>query len=77
MGIGHVTGPVLEDVLECLRSDCSMADLPFEKWADAHGYDSDSRKAYRTWELVSAQEMRLKQFFGKQYNTFLNLDQDA
>lgn len=42
-------GPELADVLESLRMDMESAEEDFEDWADAYGYDHDSRSAEDTW----------------------------
>ena len=56
MGSGLTDDPTAEDVLNCLASDASGYEnaRDFDDWASEYGYDTDSRRAYRTWEQVSA-----------------------
>lgn len=54
-GSAHTQEPTVSDVLECLAMDASSALDKFEDWCDNCGYDTDSRKAYRTWEAVVKQ----------------------
>lgn len=44
-GGGPVPAPKAADVLYCLLSDATGADISFEEWAGDLGYDPDSRKA--------------------------------
>ena len=76
MGLAHKKMPDLEGVLECLRSDCSSADQPFKEWATDLGYDTGSRKAYKTWEVVLRQARELKRLFGTHYQTFLEVEEE-
>ena len=43
--------PKVHDVVASLFSDARGADEPFEAWCDDLGYDSDSRKAFKTYEV--------------------------
>ena len=74
MGSAHTEPPTVEDVLDCLASDASgymNAGFDFEEWASEYGYDTDSRKAYHTFETVEEQADQLRKFMGDEYETLL------
>lgn len=73
MGYGHHgKEPQVADVLDCLASDASGADQDFENWASDLGYDTDSRKAERTYRVIERQAKRLAAFLGDDlYQTLL------
>lgn len=51
VGTGHNgRRPKIEDVLSSVLSDCSAGESSFDDWCADCGYDTDSRKAYETWE---------------------------
>lgn len=58
--------PTAEDVLDCLASDASGVENArnFEEWASEYGYDTDSRKAERTYNIVREQAKQLRGFLG-------------
>jgi hypothetical protein len=58
--------PDAADVLDTLANDASgiWASQDFEDWANEYGYNTDSRAAHRTWELVNRQSKRLQTFLG-------------
>lgn len=65
MGMAHNNEPTQEDVLSCLASDSSSVDNnSFEEWCRDLGYDTDSRKAEKTYNICVKQAKRLKQFLG-------------
>lgn len=66
MGIGLTGEPTVHDVLGCLASDAAGYEsaLDFEDWASEYGYDTDSRKAERTFNTVAAQSKKLRKFLG-------------
>jgi len=68
--------PTAEDVLECLLSDASSADQPFEQWAGEYGYDIDSRKAERIYRQVQRQTASVRRLLGPDYDKFLNAERD-
>ena len=57
MGPAHCGEPTLANVLGALASDAiSWENAPsFEEWASEFGYDTDSRKAERTYKAVEKQ----------------------
>jgi len=71
---GYPKKPKADEVLDCLLSDASSAGQTFEDWCGDYGYDTDSRRAYATWEAVEQQTARLKAFLGAQYEQFLYAD---
>jgi hypothetical protein len=73
-GWAHTKPPTAADVLDCLASDASGADESFEDWAANYGYDTDSRKAERTYNAVRKQTARLRQFLGDKYEPLLEVE---
>lgn len=59
--------PKLADVLDCVASDCAGFDnaRSFEDWASEYGYDTDSRKAERTYSAVREQYMAMEAMLGR------------
>lgn len=69
-GFGHQgQPPELDEVLECLASDAAGIENSgsFEGWCGEYGYDTDSRRAARTYNNTERQADRLKQFLGEDY----------
>ncbi len=74
MGRGHEgRAPTLAEVLDNMAM--SSVDLPlpemagseaeaFAEWCDERGYDTDSRKALKTYRACLSQSRRLKKFLG-------------
>jgi len=75
MGAALKGEPQLPDVLDCLASDAlvieNARDLGFESWADEYGYNTDSRKAERTYKICVRQAERLKTALGHGYQPLL------
>lgn len=65
MGSAHTGEPELRDVLDNLASDSAGYENAsgFEDWAADYGYDTDSRRAYATFEAVAAQRSQLASLF--------------
>jgi hypothetical protein len=73
-GSAHKKSPTLAEVLDCLASDASGVDnaRSFEDWASEYGYDLDSRKAERTYQICKKQAQDLKALLGQDaYNQLL------
>lgn len=66
-GSAHKKPPTLADVLDCLASDASGVDnaQSFEEWASEYGYDTDSRKAEKTYNICRQQAQELKALLGQ------------
>jgi hypothetical protein len=66
-GYGHKGGaPTADEVLDCLAADAASADgTTFEDWAEHFGYDTDSRKAERTFKACQKQAKRLRRLLGE------------
>lgn len=58
--------PEVDEVLDCLASDASGAENAgsFEEWCSEYGYDTDSRKAERTYRTIEKQAAKLKALLG-------------
>ncbi len=67
MGQGHKGAkPELTEVLSCLASDASSVESDdFEDWCSEMGYDTDSRKAERTYKACKAEAVKLEDFLGR------------
>jgi len=65
-GAAHTQPPTLEDVLDCLALDASGYENArgFADWCSEYGYDTDSRKAERTWKAVVRQSVSLGRLLG-------------
>lgn len=63
-GFGISGEPQPADILECLASDASGAEQSFEDWCSDLGFDSDSRKAERTYKAVQTQTEKLRKLLG-------------
>lgn len=73
-GLGLQGKPTVDEVLDCLASDASGYEGAgsFEDWCEEYGYDTDSRKAERTYQLIGKQATELKRILGEDaYTTLL------
>jgi hypothetical protein len=74
MGMGLHGEPTVEDVLNCLASDSAGVEnaRSFEDWCSEYSYDTDSRKAEKTFKVCEKQAEQLKNFLGDDlYSTML------
>lgn len=57
----------IDDVLDCLGSDSSgvLNARDFEDWASEYGYDTDSRRAERTYMAIRKQMLDLERLVGR------------
>ena len=74
MGSAHCKDPTAEDLLDCLASDASGYDncRGFEDWCSDYGYDTDSRKAEKTFNTIGAQTAKLRKFLSDKFDELLN-----
>jgi len=65
-GSAHTSEPSAEDVLDCIASDAASYEDAggFEDWASELGYDEDSRKDEKIYNVVGTQAGKLKRFLG-------------
>lgn len=63
MGAALTGSPELCDVLYCLISDAESAGESFDDWCANFGYDTDSRKAERTWKACKRVAASLSRLF--------------
>jgi hypothetical protein len=74
MGSGHHgKAPEAADVLDCLASDAAGIEnaQSFEDWCGEYGYDTDSRKAFRTFNVCKREAERLRKFLDTGYERLL------
>lgn len=65
--------PTIDDVMESLFSDAQGVEYDgFYDWAESYGFDTDSRKAERTYLLIVEQTDRLKAFCGDDFEAMQN-----
>ena len=64
---GKPTPPELDSVLDCLAGDASGYDnsRDFEDWCSEYGYDTDSRKAEKTYRAIGEQAKKLRHLLGE------------
>jgi hypothetical protein len=67
-GSAHTSEPKLADVLDCLASDSSSVDNAgsFEEWCAEYGYDTDSRRAEKTYKACVSQRNKLHRLLGSE-----------
>jgi hypothetical protein len=72
-GSAHTSPPTTADVLDCLASDAAGYEnaQSFEDWCGEYGFDTDSRKAERTYNTVKRQADKLRTFMGDDYEALL------
>lgn len=56
--------PTAGDVVACLVSDAQSAESTFEEWCSDLGYDSDSRKAFDTYQACLKIRSDMVRMFG-------------
>lgn len=75
MGSGHQGAePTAAEVLECLRSDSTGDFSSFDNWASDYGYDTDSRRALKTYQATKRQTAKLRQFLGAEFDNLLRIE---
>lgn len=77
-GVAITSEPTAADVLGCLLSDASSykSARDLEDWASDLGYDTDSRKAEKTYRAVEKLTRKLRKFLGDDFESFLRLNED-
>lgn len=73
-GSAHKEPPTASDTLECLLSDASLGQLDFCEFCGELGYDTDSRRARRTWRACQRTESRLLILLGEHFDDFMYSD---
>ena len=64
--------PTITDVLDCVASDAYALNYDsFEEWANEFGYDTDSRKAERTYHACIENGKQLREMLGRKLFTEL------
>lgn len=73
MGSAHTRGPEAEDVLDCLAMDAAGIEnaRSFEDWCGDYGYDTDSRRAEKTFKACQKAAEKLEKFMGDKYQELL------
>lgn len=76
-GVGHNGAePTVYEVLSCLASDASACGMSFEEFCSECGYDSDSRKAERTYKACQRQGAALRRLLGANYDAVTQAAQE-
>lgn len=66
--------PTLTEVLSSLALDARLGDQLFEDFCDDLGYDSDSRKAFASYEACQRMHYELRNLFGAKHQEFMETD---
>lgn len=68
MGMLRPEEPSIEEVIDCLRADRDSIESSgsFEDWASELGYDSDSRKAFKSYSVSKKQSFKFAGFMGRE-----------
>lgn len=66
-GSAHKDAPKVADVLDCLCSDATCPDT-FEDFCSEYGYDTDSRRAERTFQACLKSRDDLREFLGDDFD---------
>ena len=73
--VGTPKPPDAADVLSCLCLDATSADRnTFEDWCSDLGYDSDSRKAEKIYNLCVETNAKLRRFLGEDFDLFASAE---
>lgn len=65
-GLGIEETPTVEDILNAVALDAMSGEDGFEEFCQEFGYDTDSRRAYATWEACVRMLNDLREFLGSQ-----------
>lgn len=77
-GSAHKSPPTPDAVLWSLASDCRGADASFEEWASEIGWDTDSRRAERTYEAIQRTRRGLLRLLGRDaYAALIAIDEEV
>lgn len=70
--------PQAHDVIYCLISDAQSIECAdsFEDWASSLGYDTDSRKAEKTYKACVKNQQNIRRFLGTDFDLFAEACQD-
>jgi hypothetical protein len=78
LGSAFLDPPAFADVLQCLLSDIiNIEDHTFESWCADFGYDTDSRKAEKTFNSIRDMLPLLRRLLGKDFAEIRDLEEDA
>jgi hypothetical protein len=77
MGIGLTHEPTAYDILTCLQLDVWSVtnNGSFEDFCSEFGYDTDSRKAEKTYNIILKQSEKLKKFLGEKFDQFMECEE--
>jgi hypothetical protein len=70
MGPGCRRDPTRDEVLDSLLSDARLGEETFPNFCGEIGYDSDSRKAERSWRECVRTLAKMRKFLGDDYEAF-------
>ncbi|MFA5378876.1 MAG: hypothetical protein WC455_24195 [Dehalococcoidia bacterium] len=60
------TTPTTADIMHSLLLDADAADQSFNEWCDNYGYDTDSMKAFKTYQTCCEEAVNLKKTFTRE-----------
>lgn len=72
-GSAHTAEPTVKDVIGCLALDAAgyANARSFEDWCGEYGYDTDSRKAERTFKIIGKQADALRRLLADDHDRLL------
>jgi len=70
LGFMHTEEPSSADIVCCMISAASALGQNFESWASAFGYNTDSRKAERTYNEYRKSGEKVRRLLGKDFGLF-------
>lgn len=66
--------PEIDDILNALIMDTMDIDGSFEDWCSNLGYDTDSRSAYKTFELCQEEDKQLRNLLGSKHQELMECE---
>jgi hypothetical protein len=74
-GYGHNGAePTVKEILECLVVDASYMPCDFDEWCSNLGYDADSRKDKKIYDVCVKQAIKLRAFMGDDYDALIGYE---
>jgi hypothetical protein len=76
-GTGIADDPDAASVISALLSDANAGAGTFEEFCSDMGYDSDSRKAEKTWRACKRINPQIRRLLGADFDQFANAENDV
>ena len=69
-GSAHTKEPTAADALSSIILDANCGEQTFEDFCSEFGYDSDSRKAEKTWKACAKTAPKVRRLLGDDFDLF-------